>query len=133
MDRALTFVALALFLGTGLTACGDDSSGPQGLRIRIQGTVTESVNGLPLEAALIAVGELTGQPGSAPVATAQTDVQGRYSLSFIAKEPCEVSGPIVSPYAFSVIRSGYIAPVAIGFPECSDTLQVRDVEMIPSP
>lgn len=133
MDRGLTAAGLALALALTPAACGDDGSGPEGLRIRVQGTVTESVNGLPLEAASVAVQRLDAPLGSTPVATAQTNAQGRYSLDFRADEPCEGEGPIPSPYTFSVSRPGYLAPIALGFPECADTLQVQDVEMIPSP
>ncbi len=95
MERGLTAAGLALALA--LAACGDDGSGPEGLRIWVQGTVTESVSGLPLEAAAISVARLDAPLDSPPVAMAQTDVQGRYSLDFSADEPCEGEGPIPSP------------------------------------
>ncbi len=133
MDRRLTAAGLALALALAPAACGDDGSGPEGLRIRVQGTVTESVNGLPLEAAAITVQRLDAPFDSEPVATTQTNAQGRYSLDFRAEGPCEGEGPIPSPFTFGVSRPGYIAPIVLGFPECADTLQVRDVEMLPLP
>ncbi len=133
MDRRHVAAGLALALALTPAACGDDGSGPEGLRIRVQGTVTESINGLPLEAATVTVEQLDAPVGSAPVATAQTDAQGRYSLAFRAAEPCEGAGAAVSPFSFSVSRPGYVAPIALGFPECTATLQVRDVEMMPGP
>lgn len=129
----MRIACVGLALAVSLAACGDDdTAGPDALQIRVQGRVTESVNATPLEGAVVTVNR-SADLNAPPVARTQTDAQGEYSLSFLAEEPCELDPPITSPFSMSVSRPGYIAPVAVGFPKCTEAVQVAGLPPIALP
>lgn len=118
---------ILLALAVALAACSD-SSGPAGINIRAEGRVTLASDGAPVIGAVVAVRRLDQQE-TTPEVTAETGPQGFYSLSFDTNSPCEPVGAISSPFSMSVSSPGLVAPVSIGFPECTDSIQRRDVEM----
>jgi hypothetical protein len=118
---------LSLVLAVGLTAC-NDSSGPTRLNIRAEGHVTLASDGTPVVGAVVTVRRIDEQDFAA-LATAETNRQGFYSLSFDTNGPCEPVSAIPSPFSMSVSSPGLLSPVSIGFPECTDSVQTRDIEM----
>lgn len=118
---------LSLALVVALTAC-KGSSDPVGLNIRVEGRVTLAPSGTPVVGAVVTVRRFDGQDPTA-LATAETGQQGSYSLIFDTNDPCEPVGVIPSPFSMSVSSPGLTAPVDIGFPECTDSVQRRDIEM----
>jgi len=109
-----------------------DSSGPAGLNIRAEGHVKLSSNGAPVVGALITVRRLDAQVDATPVATAETNQQGFYSVAYNTGGPCEPFEAIPSPFSMSVSSPGLLAPVIIGFPECTEAIQTHDIDMQPS-
>ena len=126
MRSILTTLTMAL----AFVACGD-SVGPGRLDIRVEGVVTVSSTGLPIEGATITVSEIFSLPGAPPLAVVETDSEGNYSLGFRTSEDCEPEGQISSPFSTATTKPGFVAPVIVGFPECTEDLQRRDIEMQP--
>lgn len=123
-------ILVPLACAFAIAAC-DDSSGPARLEVRVEGVVTHATTGEPLDSVSLTVSRILPQAGTGPLAMAESDSQGGYHIAFSLNEACEPEGQLPSPMSLAAAKPGFIAPVIIGFPECTEELQHRDIEMQP--
>ena len=104
-----------------VTGCGNSFTGPDPieLTVRLEGTVTASDTGGPIEGASVEVRTLSAQ-----VVEVFTDSQGFYTLEYLYRFfPGQFDCPFIINYSAEGFGSG------LDFPVCSEAVETIDVQL----
>ncbi len=103
------------------TACGSSFTGPEpiALTVRIEGTITVTDTGDPLEGVLVEVRTQTVQ-----VLEVMTDSQGFYTLSF---PYLFFQGELFCPFSIDYSLPGFQAELI--FPQCLEAVETIDLQL----
>src|SRR3954466_13122145 len=115
MQRPIVFLFSFAAVGCGIT-------GPHNLTLHVQGTVTEASTGQPVAGATVHLFPPTIIFGTSDgdIATATTDAQGHYTLSYRVSDTCLGNG---FGYAVSATTSNPVEKADAATVNCSDAPQ----------